>query len=56
VNLVRKKFPKIVAVQAEMTVRLTREERRQLATLLRKIGDPPTRSPGVAALRRTAAR
>jgi DNA-binding MarR family transcriptional regulator len=56
VTLVEKIFPKIVAAQAEMTVHLTREERRQLATLLRKIGDSPTSSRRGAALRRTPAR
>ncbi len=38
VTLVEKIVPAIVAAQAEMTVQLTREERRQLTTLLRKIG------------------
>jgi len=41
-TLVEKIVPEIARAQAEMTVRLTRDERRQLAALLRKIGKAPT--------------
>jgi DNA-binding MarR family transcriptional regulator len=38
ITLVEKIVPEIVAAQAEMTSQLTGDERRQLTTLLRKIG------------------
>jgi DNA-binding MarR family transcriptional regulator len=41
-TLVEKIVPEVARAQAEMTVRLTRDERRQLAALLRKIGKAPT--------------
>jgi DNA-binding MarR family transcriptional regulator len=56
VSLVEKIVPAIVAAQTEIMAELTRGERRDLATLLRKIGAPKPRSRRSPSLRRTTPR
>jgi len=55
-TLVEKIVPAIVAAQTEIMAELTRGERRELATLLRKIGAPKARPRRSSALRRSPAR